>query len=259
MNTMAMLFLLMTLSDWYSPLDHEFVTVGKGFWCDHEPNDINQVISEFSQVAITSQVVWSPLNIQQAVTITGGFENCLDAKLGIQPTGFSHIQGAKMLPVITIESPIKSAVDIKLTRVVIESGDAPAGAGILANGHYRLSLEQVLIQNNHAQQQGGGLLLNGQANSLKLVNSVIKNNQARQGAGLAIDGFGHLVILENSMIQQNIAEISGGGILCNGLNLIQIQNSQINGNSAQWGQDMDAEITCQTQIGKTDFKLKPVE
>jgi hypothetical protein len=256
---MVMLFLLMALSDWASPDNHQFVTVGRGFWCDQEPQAINQVINEFPQVAITSQEVWPPLEIQKSVSITGGFESCLEAKLGKQPVGFSLFKGTDTLPVISINGSAKTAANVTLKHLTIESGSAPNGAGILANGHYRLILDEVLIQNNHAQYLGGGLSLNGQANSLILKNTVIRNNHAQQGAGLAIEGFGHLITLDHSKIQQNKSQISGGGIFCNGLNLIQFQDSQISDNMADWGQDLDADIRCSTQTGKSHFKLERLE
>lgn len=251
-----MLFLLTVLIDVLAPRYLDVVTVGNGLWCDYPPHNINQVLREHDEVAITSGVIWPPLSITHGVSITGGYHSCVAAKLGIETSSMSQIRGDALRPVITIDINAPTAVKINLSKLIVEWGRSQSGSGIFATGdHFQLHLDQILLQNNMATGIGGGLLVSGQNNAIKLTNSVLQNNQALKGAGLVMQGSGNLLTIENTEVRNNLAQIAGGGVLCDGLNLIKISRSEVSDNKANWGSNWYKDLQCQLQYGSPSTKL----
>ena len=104
------------------------------------------------------------------------------------------------------------------------SSGANGGGIIIGSGE--LLLNNVKVQNNETDRDGGGIWVDD--GTVTVQNSIISNNTARDGGGLFNES--GTVSITNSDIGSNVATRNGGGIFNNG-GTLTIDQSVINGNS----------------------------
>ena len=191
-----------------------FATVGNEPGCTYNTaagDTLQQAITAgFAELRITNTQSFNPINLVQSITITGGYDSCLDAQNDIPGNAPSVIDGHTFLQVITIP----------------------------ASGVY--TLENLTIQNGNAGTlPGGGIHATANDQDIWLENVTVTTSQAAQGGGIAMTSSGRLV-LSNSRVIGNIAEgggftsaALGGGIYLFGRELIMVGESSIAHNSAE--------------------------
>jgi len=119
---------------------------------------------------------------------------------------------------------------VVISDTVVRNNSAPFGGGIWVEqwGEYPDSLTLVnsaLLTNTASTGSGGGLSTSGEP-IVTLDNVDVRGNTAQQGAGgLSV----HSVTITNSRIVSNTSKYAGGGIVANNA---YIYNSEISGNEA---------------------------
>ncbi|MCA9923460.1 MAG: hypothetical protein KC421_13865 [Anaerolineales bacterium] len=140
--------------------------------------------------------------------------------------------------VITIDPQVESLL---IEHMVFEhtTKQAQFGGGIsgsLNQNGATIRLNNVVISNSGALQNGGGLYMSLQNGShLEILNSRIYNNSANNGGGfeIEVDGNSHLVI-KNTEVTTNTAVSGngGGGRIIISSGFVTITNGTFSGNSA---------------------------
>jgi len=195
-----------------------FATVGSDVNCDF--SSINAAINfGFESLKTTSETfIESIAIINSALTIEGGFQNCLAATSGDTPTGMTVIDGNNLNIVIFIGND-SNEYTVSLSNITIQNGkrgDGDLGGGIDATGsNTRIELHNVRVINNN-------------------------------GSGIAVDNINFLGA-EDILIANN-STTNGGGIYCSNTNIIIFEKSEIHTNSAQNGGGVYATNSCKLMM-----------
>ncbi|MGB0135242.1 hypothetical protein, partial [Dokdonella sp.] len=199
------------------------VTVGSEATCSfHTINDaINSVPSGGSvTIRLSNNVVSDPfLSIDRNVTLTGGYSNCSD--ISSDANAPSVIQGiGNNQPVGFISgfaNPI--AVTVSLSRVRIQGGVAPKGAGLRIGGAASVRLTSVELTDNVAGEFGGGVYIDGSNGAQLTIQSdtqLTDNVAIQRGGGIyclnANTESGGKVDFRDGDIVDNVAGAHGGGV-----------------------------------------------
>lgn len=210
-----------------------FATVGNEPGCTYNTaagDTLQQAISAgFAELRITNTQSFDPVNLVQSITITGGYDSCLDAQNDIPGSAHSVIDGGTFLRVVAIPAP----------------------------GVY--TLENLHIQaGNAGTQPGGGIYATASDVDIWLENVTVSASQASQGGGIALMNPGRLV-LSNSRVRANLANGSGSGAIGGGIymlfsELIMVGESSVDFNHADlsplcWGGGIYAHSSNITLIG----------
>jgi len=135
-------------------------------------------------------------------------------------------------------------------NVAVKSAEAEElsyarGGGIFSTCD--LTLIDCVVQANSMCGSGGGIYHTGSSNPLNLVNCrIIENHADENGGGLLISG-GERVI-EGCIISRNTAGVSGGGIACENARSLLVRNCDIRDNHAV---SMGGGITCESILEDT--------
>jgi uncharacterized repeat protein (TIGR01451 family) len=132
--------------------------------------------------------------------------------------------------------PGGSAIQVSISGMTIQGGNATTGSGggIRVSGGCSLTLDNDIVQKNHADASGGGIsALNS---NVTLSATIVKNNTSGTGGGIATAGSGSLLIRDtiigNNISSSNSGGLGGGGILLAGTGTVTIAGSEITHNSA---------------------------
>jgi predicted outer membrane repeat protein len=125
---------------------------------------------------------------------------------------------------------VASSSNPGFNNVVISENVAPAGAGIYNYG--RLELLDCDVSGNTSTWEGGGIFT---ADSIWLVNTVVKENTAESGGGLYVKS-NSSARLDTVDLSENMASYQGGGLCSEGGANTWLNNAKISGNnSAMYG------------------------
>jgi hypothetical protein len=122
---------------------------------------------------------------------------------------------------------ITGTISVTISNITIYNGQAADGGGITNNGG-TLTIDNVIIRNNRANNNGGGI--SNQSGSVSLSNSIILNNEASIGGGIHNLSSSGVVSMTNSSLISNTALASGGSIFNGGI--VTIMNSTVSTNTA---------------------------
>jgi len=131
---------------------------------------------------------------------------------------------------------IPASFDIQIHDMTIQNGTGIAsgddygdGGGIRSMGGI-LSLQNVLVQGNHAEASGGGIFVSYEASGLSIVNSEFLDNTA-VGSGGGVGSFltNSNVVISGTLFTGNSAQ-SGGGLMTTGAT--SISNTVFQNNTA---------------------------
>lgn len=100
---------------------------------------------------------------------------------------------------------------VSMSGLTIQGGDTKNdGGGIHISGQVTLTLDSVIVQNNHAIGMGGGIDYDG---ALIIRNSaIVSNTTGFFGGGINGSPFADLLLLQNSTVGNNTAALAGGGL-----------------------------------------------
>ncbi len=167
------------------------------------------------------------------LTLTGG-----DAKRTFEYTGYSVKTGGSEKMTVTSGG------------LVTGGKSTNGGGGIHMNAGSELTLDNVAVNGNHAEEnswwlgytaKGGGIKVNGDNAKITLQNNAeIAHNYAdKDGGGIYNNGYTTTIIIKgNSSIHDNSGE-SGGGIFCNftGFSIISDGTGSISNNKSRTNGD----------------------
>lgn len=128
--------------------------------------------------------------------------------------------------------------DVTLQGLIITGGQSANDAGIRADNPSVLTIEDCIIEDNHATNITGGMFV---GNRLTMRNTIVRNNTSPSAAGgVFLRGEGpHLI--ENCLFENNSAgeaDVStdfGGAIVTDGsVNSVLIRGTEFVGNSSTW-------------------------
>ncbi|MFC1986169.1 DUF1565 domain-containing protein [Chloroflexota bacterium] len=163
------------------------------------------------------------LTASKTLTLQGGWDS--EFAYRSEDSSLTVIDGRAENRVINIEAASGVTIEVVIDGFTIQNGKADFGAGIWAasvgtNARLVLTLDNINVTKNEANEQGSGISAGAQAlnssTTLRIINStVVANNSNRHGAGVAIRSFGGSVEanLENNTVTQNTANNFGAGIL----------------------------------------------
>ena len=117
---------------------------------------------------------------------------------------------------------------VEVRGVSLVNGNSDFGAGIYSIVS-KLTLDSVVMSNNHATEQGGAIY---HAGALSINTSTLSHNSAKHGGAVSSDLLDHLTIL-NSTLSYNHATQTGGAIYVDQGNL-RISNTTIAANAADF-------------------------
>jgi uncharacterized repeat protein (TIGR01451 family)/CSLREA domain-containing protein len=156
--------------------------------------------------------------LQGDVDLTAGELGTGGQNLTIDGGGKIAIDGQGNSGVFALFGGAINPGEVKLVGLTIKGGHASVGAGIRVTAA-KVTLENVSVLNNHADQNGGGIAvleLIGIKSNLTVRNSVIANNAAdKWGGGLYVGGT-NSATLDNSTVRDNTSTSSGAGIFNGG-------------------------------------------
>ncbi|MBD3338571.1 MAG: hypothetical protein GF353_05665, partial [Candidatus Lokiarchaeota archaeon] len=141
------------------------------------------------------------------------------------------IDGSRAGSVVTFNSGEDATTHF--VGFTIKNGYGGNGGGISCDLTTSPFLENLVVENNEAEQHGGGIFCGGtnEIHSSPLIkNSIVRNNAANWGGGI----YGDLSYfrLKNVVISKNSSTDYGGGVCCFGATSPEIINSTIVDNSA---------------------------
>jgi parallel beta-helix repeat protein len=223
--------------------------------------DENNATGDFDIIPNPSSPAGSTLTIRntsgQAVTVDG---NHLDRVFDINPadatapSNFTVLfQGFTITGGVTPKDDFnlgggggieaQGNVNVTLTNMVVTGNNAnDDGGGVcmwdFANASWTLTISNSTISNNSVNDAGGGVFSNGTGKIL-ITGSVISGNFAyNQGGGIWLDSIGHdsaNLTMDGTVVSNNKAFSVvglGGGIANDGNGLVTITNSTVQNNSA---------------------------
>jgi len=138
----------------------------------------------------------------------------------------TSIDGSTIGPVVYVYPDQLATTSI--SHLTIRNGAAQNGAGLYTFGE--LTLDHVIIEDNHATSSGGGIYNEG---DLTILNSIVRNNTSLTVAAGMINHT-TAVIHNSSFIGNQVAEggYYAGGIHNNSEATMQLTNVTISGNKA---------------------------
>ncbi len=205
---------------------HNAVTIGIDDHCDYSPLAIQDVVAKHPHVRLSNQAAYPPLNINQPLQLWGGFANCQSAKHTIPTQQKSTLLGHGHSTTLRVINDHPQPISVHLKGLDLRFGHAASGAGIQAQGHYRLSISDSWVHNNQALTQGGGIHLAGEFNQIHISDSAIKQNFATLGAGIYVAGQNNLLTIENTLFTGNHAAWYGHVLACEGRNLVAFYSGE---------------------------------
>jgi hypothetical protein len=156
---------------------------------------------------------------------------------------------------------------ITLSGVTITGGDSDGSVGTnrgggVYNRDASLTLSDVVISGNHADDDGGGIY-SGFGGSLTVVNSTVSGNTASDGTDPNAYGGGILsagpTVIRNSTISGNISGGDGGGIYVEGGPYpLTIENSTIANNASTANGGDDEGGATWNYTGTTEIKSSTI-
>lgn len=126
-----------------------------------------------------------------------------------------------------------ATIDVTISDLTISNGADSIGAGIV-DFDENLTLDSVVITNNHSSGDGGGLWADGFNMTLTIQNTTISGNTSGDdGGGIYVEDTGGPLLIENSIISGNEASDQGGGIyFYDPDSPVTIRDTTISGNTA---------------------------
>ncbi len=148
--------------------------------------------------------------------------------LGSEP-GDVRLDGGGVGRVLTNDSDEA----VTLARLTVTGGTASDGGGLFIDGSTSLRLDQVIVEDNHANLRGGGVYVRG--TPVTITDSVFRDNTATDAAGLRVVSAPATVL--RTLFTGNAADHYGGGLLTtSGSGFVhRIENSIFQRNSAELG------------------------
>ncbi len=133
---------------------------------------------------------------------------------------------------------VMPGVEATIRGLTMTGGDSFDGGAIFNWGD--LTLEDVAIVGNVAENLGGGIASRSQSTSLASLtirNSSIDGNSGRYGAGINVDGPGHSLVIDSSTVSNNVFTntlLGGGGgglrLASTSASTADLRNSTVSGN-----------------------------
>ncbi|MEZ5471459.1 MAG: hypothetical protein R3E90_06745 [Marinicella sp.] len=209
-----------------------FVTLGSDNSCDYNTSlyslqdliDLNTGL----EIRVTTQsTLYENIEIDQSITIKGGYQNCDNADADIVSNSKTVIDGGAVNSVIEI-SQFDSPINVGLHHLNLKNGmklgsNSGGGMSIIdANDvGVNVSLYRSLISNNTGGY-GGGIYFNSDFGAVSLYESIILNNDATDNGG-GISCYGGYVnvgadsgVILNSVFNTGLNYGNGGGIFAAG-------------------------------------------
>lgn len=239
----------MTLNDWWwlwSLTFHNAITIGIDDHCDYSPLAIQDVVAKHPHVRLSNQTAYPPLIIKQPLQLWGGYANCQAAKRSIPTKQKSTLLGHGQSPVIRVTNDHPQPISVDLRGLELRFGHAFLGAGIQAQGHYRLSITDSLVNNNQGLTQGGGIYLSGEFNRIHIRDSAINQNFSTLGAGIYVSGQNNLLTIENSIFKGNHAAWFGHDLACDGSNWISFYGDGTTPSFGSWA--LNYALECEVEF-----------
>lgn len=195
---------------------------------------LRQAIADSNGTAAVDTIVFQPgltgtitlatqLNVTDPVTITG------------PGAGALTISGNNVTRIFLVNNGSTAIQNFAFSGMTLTLGLATGSniGGAIQVDSEDLTLSNMVITNNKAQQGGGIAVTDGLNGRLTLVNSTVSNNQATvgNGGGLYL-GSNSLTVVRNSIISGNTTVLSGGGIQLGQAGFLTVEGSTISGNQA---------------------------
>ena len=158
------------------------------------------------------------LDVLNSVAITGAGS----AQTAISASGFPDGETDRVLhlpPLIVGDGPVEPSIVVTLQGLTVRDGSLPdgEGAGVAVEREAaEVTLDDVVITQNLAEEDDAGALVNTDA-STTILNSRITNNQAPNEDAGAIDNEGGVLVIDNSTFDNNLCAGSGGAIQNGGI------------------------------------------
>ena len=167
--------------------------------------------ADIVQVPAGTYPVTIPVNSADP-TRTGNFDILGSVEIVGAGAGLTTVDGGNIHQVFYVPggSPPAAAVVVKFSGLTIRRGKGVVGAGIVGIGLVDLTIDSVVLTDNHASQGGGGVAHSAGGNwgSLTIRNSEFTSNTATSSGG-AVLSTGQTVSISSSTFQSNTAPYGG--------------------------------------------------
>jgi CSLREA domain-containing protein len=163
--------------------------------------------------------------IGEDAALTGDLDILHDLSITGAGASTTAIDGNRLDRVLDVRG-----ANMHLARLSIRNGSADTSGGGIANNAGALTLDDVMVSDNQAAEDGGGVANMG---TLTLNNSEISDNSSdNRGGGIANRG---TVIAADSQIMGNTAFSSGGGIYADNNGRVELTGTSVMMNTASRG------------------------
>lgn len=144
--------------------------------------------------------------ISHSLSIRGGFTSCTAASPGPTPTQVTGTGSGRPLTLFNVGA---SRLRIRLAGLAISSGDSDFGGGVYADGGIDLTLADLSLEGNEADDSGGGLALFDGVDLQVEGQVAIQQNHAPLGGGFHCES-SDITVVGRLSVRENQGPTVGG-------------------------------------------------